>query len=162
MHRPTVLDKQNWPDKKPRRKSRMGVGLFLLLMIFNALLSPLVFPPARPRPTAISVLLSRMKGRRLSLFNPPRKLKGARGSVAASRVSFPSSGDKFQLTGGYLEGKEVRTLRLTVQSSLTFSVCRIVAERPMPGVGRPHRPQAVLVSGREQGYPQGGQGGFDL
>jgi murein DD-endopeptidase MepM/ murein hydrolase activator NlpD len=127
MHRPTVLDKQNWPDKKPRRKSRMGMGLFLLLMIFNAAF------------IAFSVSSSQTEANSISspelvegpTFVPSRstgKVKSARSAVAASNVSFASSGDKFRLSGGYLEGKEVRTLRLTVQSSLTFSVCRIVSE----------------------------------
>ncbi len=128
MHRPTVLDKQNWPDKKPRRKSRMGVGLFILLMIFNAAFIAFSVPSSRIE--ANSNLSSPEPGEGLTFvpFQSARKVKGARGSVADTRVAFLSSGDQFQLAGGYLEGKEVRTLRLTVQSSLTFSVCRIVAE----------------------------------
>ena len=128
MHRPTVLDKQNWPDKKPRRKSRMGVGLFLLLMIFNAAF--IAFNVSSSQTEANSNLDSRetSEGPTFVPLQSARKVKSARSSVTASRVSFQSSDDKFQLAGGYLEGKEVRTLRLTVQSSLTFSVCRIVAE----------------------------------
>ena len=128
MHRPTVLDKQNWPDKKPRRKSRMGMGLFLLLMTFNAAF--IAFSVSSSRTEANSSLNSSEPGEGLTFapFQSARKVKGARALVAASRVSFQSFGDKFQLSGGYLEGKEVRTLRLTVQSSLTFSVCRIVSE----------------------------------
>jgi murein DD-endopeptidase len=128
MHRPTVLDKQNWPDKKPRRTSRMGVGLFLLLMIFNA--GFIAFNVSSSQTEANSHLdsLETGEGPTFVPLQSARKVKSARSSVAASRVSFQSPGDKFQLTGGYLEGKEVRTLRLTVQSSLTFSVCRIVAE----------------------------------
>ena len=129
MHRPTVLDKQNWPDKKPPRNSRMGVGLFLLLMIFNAgfiafnVSSSHTEADAKPDS-------SREDGGGLT-FTPlqsAKKVESARNPVAASPIALQASGDKFQLAGGYLEGKEVRTLRLTVQSSLTFSVCRIVAE----------------------------------
>ncbi len=128
MHRPTVLDKQNWPDKKPRRKSRMGMGLFLLLMIFNAAF--IAFSVSSSQTEANNSLSAPEpdEGPTFVPLQSARKVDGARGSVAASNVSFLPSGDKFKLTGGYLEGKEVRTLRLTVQSSLTFSVCRIVAE----------------------------------
>ena len=128
MHRPTVLDKQNWPDKNPHRKSRMGVGLFLLLMIFNAAF--IAFSVSSSRTEANNNLSSDEPGEGLTFIplQSARQVKGAHSSVAASRVSFSSSGDKFRLSGGYLKGKEVRTLRLTVQSSLTFSVCRIVVE----------------------------------
>lgn len=128
MHRPTVLDKQNWPDKKPSRKSRMGVGLFLLLMIFNAAFIAFNLSPSQTE--ANNDLSSPDPGKKLTFvpFQAARKIEDTRSSVAAPSASFASSGDKFQLTGGYLEGKEVRTLRLTVQSSLTFSMCRIVAE----------------------------------
>jgi murein DD-endopeptidase MepM/ murein hydrolase activator NlpD len=129
MHRPTVLDKQNWPDKKPSRKSRMGIGLFLLLMIFNAAF--IAFNVSSSQ-TEVSSNLSAPDPDAGPTFVPlqaARKVEGARRAITASNVSFSSSGDKFQLSGGYLEGKEVRTLRLTVQSSLTFSVCRIVAEK---------------------------------
>jgi murein DD-endopeptidase len=128
MHRPTVLDKQNWPDKKPYSKSRMGVGLFLLLMIFNAAF--IAFNVSSSHTEANIDLSSSEPGEGLTFvpLQSARKVEGARSSIAASSVSFSSSGDKFKLSGGYLKGKEVRTLRLTVQSSLTFSVCRIVAE----------------------------------
>ena len=129
MHRPTVLDKQNWPDKKPSRKSRMGIGLFLLLMIFNAAF--IAFNVSSSQ-TEVNSNLSAPDPDAGPTFVPlqaARKVEGARRAITASNVSFSSSGDKFQLSGGYLEGKEVRTLRLTVQSSLTFSVCRIVAEK---------------------------------
>ncbi len=128
MHRPTVLDKQNWPDKKPRRKNRMGVGLFILLMIFNAAF--IAFNVSSSQ-TEANNNLSSVETDEGPTFVPTqtaRKAERARSTQSATPVSFQSSGDKFQLTGGYLEGKEVRTLRLTVQSSLTFSVCRIVAE----------------------------------
>ena len=128
MHRPTVLDKQNWPDKKSPRKSRVGVGLFLLLMIFNAAF--IAFNVSSSQTEANSNLDSRAMGEGPTFVpvQSARKVKSARSSVTASSVSFQSSGDKIRLASGYLEGKEVRTLRLTVQSSLTFSVCRIVAE----------------------------------
>jgi len=128
MHRPTVLDKQNWPDKNPSGKGRMGVGLFLLLMIFNAAF--IAFNVSSSQTETNGSLSSSDLGEGLTFLpvQSARKVEGARGSVAVSRLSFQSSGDKFQLSGGYLEGKEVRTLRLTVQSSLTFSVCRIVSE----------------------------------
>lgn len=128
MHRPTVLDKQIWPDKKPHRKSRMGVGLFLLLMIFNA--GFIAFNVSSSQTAAKSNYVSpeMEEGLTFTPLQTARKVEAARSAVTASNISFSSSGDKFQLSGGYLEGKEVRTLRLTVQSSLTFSVCRIVAE----------------------------------
>jgi murein DD-endopeptidase len=128
MHRPTVLDKQNWPDKKPPGKSRMGVGLFLLLMIFNAAF--IAFNVSSSQ-TEAKINLSSSEPEEGLTFVPlqsAKKVEGTRESVAVARVALPSSDTKFQLAGGYLEGKEVRTLRLTVQSSLTFSVCRIVAE----------------------------------
>jgi murein DD-endopeptidase MepM/ murein hydrolase activator NlpD len=128
MHRPTVLDKQNWPDKKSPRKSRMGVGLFLLLMIFNAAFIAFNVSPSQTEANSNLSSLELDEGPTFVPFQSARKVEGARDSVTASRVSFSSSDDKFQLSGGYLEGKEVRALRLTVQSSLTFSVCRIVAE----------------------------------
>ncbi len=134
MHRPNVLDKQNWPDKKPRRKSRMGVGLFLLLMIFNAAF--IAFNVSSSHTEAKINLSSPEKGEG-PMFVPlqsARKVEGARSSVAAFPVAFPSTDDKFKLSGGYLENKEVRTLRLTVQSSLTFSVCHIVAEDQCRGL----------------------------
>lgn len=128
MHRPTVLDQQIWPDKKPHRKSRMGVGLFLLLMIFNA--GFIAFNVSSSQTAAKSNYVSpeMEEGLTFTPLQTARKVEAARSAVTASNISFSSSGDKFQLSGGYLEGKEVRTLRLTVQSSLTFSVCRIVAE----------------------------------
>jgi murein DD-endopeptidase MepM/ murein hydrolase activator NlpD len=128
MHRPTVLDKQNWPDKKPPRKNRMGMGLFLLLMIFNAAF--IAFNVSSSQTEAKINLDSReaIEGPTFAPLQSVRKVKDAGSSVAVSSVSGQSSSDKLQLAGGYLEGKEVRTLRLTVQSSLTFSVCRIVAE----------------------------------
>jgi len=128
MHRPTVLNKQNWPDKKPRRKNRMGVGLFILLMIFNAAFIAFNVSSSQTEANNNLSFLETEGGPTFVPFQSARKIEGARGSVAASRVSYSSSDDKFQLSGGYLEGKEVRALRLTVQSSLTFSVCRIVAE----------------------------------
>ena len=128
MHRPTVLDKQNWPDKKSPRKSRMGVGLFLLLMIFNAAFIAFNVSSSQTEANNNLSFLEPEEGPTFVPFQSARKVEGARGSVTASRVSFSSTDDKFQLSGGYLEGKEVRALRLTVQSSLTFSVCRIVAE----------------------------------
>lgn len=128
MHRPTVVDQQNWPEKKPRRKRRIGMGLFVLLMIFNAAF--IAFAVSSSQTEAKSDLSSSGtdEGRTFIPFQSARNAEGARGSVAASNISIESSSDKIQLAGGYLEDKEVRTLRLTVQSSLTFSVCRIVAE----------------------------------
>jgi len=107
----------------------MGIGLFLLLMIFNAAF--IAFNVSSSQTEANSDLSSPDPDAGLTFvpLQAARKVEGARSAVAASNVSFSSSGDKFQLSGGYLEGKEVRTLRLTVQSSLTFSVCRIVAEK---------------------------------
>ena len=128
MHRPTVLDKQNWPDKKPPRKGRMGVGLFLLLMIFNAAF--IAFNVSSSQ-TEAKINLGSSETVEKPTFTPlqaAQKVKTTRSSVAPSNVLSESPNDKFRLAGGYLEGKEVRTLRLTVQSSLTFSVCRIVAD----------------------------------
>ena len=128
MHRPTVLDKQNWPDKKPRRKSRMGVGLFLLLMIFNAAFIAFNVSSSQTEANSNLSSLETGEGGTFVPLQSARKVEGARGSVAAASASLSSSDEKFKLSGGYLEEKEVRTLRLSVQSSLTFSVCRIVAE----------------------------------
>ena len=129
MHRPTVLDKQNWPDKKPPRKNRMGVGLFVLLMIFNAAF--IAFNVSSSQTEAKINLDTRETVERPTFvpLQAARKIKTTPGVVTtASDEASELSGDKFQLAGGYLEGKEVRTLHLKVQSSLTFSVCRIVAE----------------------------------
>jgi len=127
MHRPTVLDQQNWPDKKAPRKNRMGVGLFILLMIFNAAF--IAFNVSSSQTEAKINLNSRetVEGPTFVPLKSARKVKADGGSVATN-VSAQTSNDKFQLAGGYLEGKEVRTLRLKVKSSLTFSVCRIVSE----------------------------------
>jgi murein DD-endopeptidase MepM/ murein hydrolase activator NlpD len=128
MHRPTVLDKQNWPDKKPHRKSRMGVGLFLLLMIFNAAFIAFNVSSSQTEANSNLDAPEMDEGLTFTPLQSARKVESAHSPVAASPVSLQPSGDKFHLAGGYLEGKEVRTLRLTVLSSLTFSVCRIVAE----------------------------------
>ena len=50
-----------------------------------------------------------------------QKVREARISRSPDQGSLVSTPDTFRLSGGYLEGKEVRTLHLTVQSSLTFS-----------------------------------------
>jgi murein DD-endopeptidase len=134
MHRPNVLDKQNWPDKKPRGKSRMGVGLFILLMIFNAAFIAFNVSPSQTEAKSNLNLLEKSEEPRFVPLQSARKIEGARSSVSALPVAFPSSEDKFKLSGAYLEDKEVRTLRLTVQSSLTFSVCRIVAEDQCRGL----------------------------
>lgn len=128
MHRPTVLDKQNWPDKKPHPRSRMGIGLFILLMIFNAAF--IAFNVSSSQTEANSSLRSAGPSEAAAVvpMRSARKAPGARASVAVSSASLPASDEKFKLSGAYLKDKEVRTLRLTVQSSLTFSVCRIVTE----------------------------------
>ena len=126
MHRPTVLDKQNWPDKKPRRKGRMGVGLFLLLMIFNAAFIAFNVSSSQTEAKIDPGSRETDEGPTFVPLQAARKVKATR--HAASDDLSEAPGDKFQLAGGYLEGKEVRTLHLTVQSSLTFSVCRIVSE----------------------------------
>ena len=128
MHRPTVIDQQNWPNKKPGRKGRMGVGLFLLLMIFNAGFIAFNVSSSQTEANINSDIQETVEGPTFVPAQAVQKAKIIRSSVAPSGVSSESSADKFQLAGGYLEGKEVRTLHLTVQSSLTFSVCRIVAE----------------------------------
>ncbi len=131
MYRPTVLNNQNWPDKKPRRKSRMGVGLFVLLIIFLASFIAFNLPNSRIEAKISSLssgIIGGGKGLTFVPFQLSRKTREARGGESTTRGLPQSSSDPFQLSGGYLEGKEVRTLRLTVQSSLTFSVCRIVAE----------------------------------
>ena len=130
MHRPTVLDNQNWQDKKPRRKSRMGVGLFILLIAFLAGFIALNVSDKRTE-AKISSLPSGVtssEGPTFVPFQSTRKSRAVREREPAIGELSQSPSDVFQLSGGYLEGKEVRTLRLTVQSSLTFSVCRIVAE----------------------------------
>ncbi len=130
MHRPNVLDNQNWPDKKPRRKSRMGVGLFFLLIIFLASFIAFNFPNSRieAKISSLSSEITGGKGPTFVPFQSTRKIREGHAEESGVGELPQSSSDPFQLSGGYLEGKEVRTLRLTVQSSLTFSVCRIVAE----------------------------------
>lgn len=130
MHRPTVLDKQNWPDKKPRRSSHMGVGLFILLIIILASFIAFNFPNSRieAKISSLSAEITKGKGPTFVPFQATRNIREGRGGQSVDGELSRSSAEPFQLSGGYLEGKEVRTLRLTVQSSLTFSVCRIVAE----------------------------------
>ena len=125
MHRPTVLDQQNWPEKKPRRKGRMGIGLFFLLMIFNAAFIAFNVSPSQ---TEAKISMDSVNSVEGPTFTPLQSVRKVKSSREPETTSDTSSGDKFKLAGGYLEGKEVRTLHLTVQSSLTFSVCRIVAE----------------------------------
>lgn len=106
----------------------MGLGLFLLLMIFNA--GFIAFSVSSSR-TADHFSLASFEPEAGPTFVPSqsaRNIDGAGSAPANAGDVSQASGDKFQLSGGYLEGKEVRTLFLTVQSSLTFSVCRIVAE----------------------------------
>ena len=131
MHRPNVLDQQDWPEHKSRTKSRKGLWAFFLLMLLTGgfiaanpstsrIEAKVNAPPAdktiRPEPTFVPFQSPRTENEISSAPAP--------GVVTASR----SAAERSQLSGGILQGKEVRTLSLTVQSSLTFSVCRIVAE----------------------------------
>jgi hypothetical protein len=124
MHRPSVLDNQTLPDKNDRRSHKGLVSVFLIL-IFLASFAAIHFSTSQIE--AKNSSMAPDLGERL-LAEPlqaARNFRATRSSVA--KTSLNSSPDKFILSGGYLEGKEVRTLRLSVQSSLTFSVCRIVA-----------------------------------
>ncbi|TDJ59320.1 MAG: M23 family metallopeptidase [Nitrospina sp.] len=136
MHRPTVLDNQQWPDKKPRRSIRPGMMLFVLILGVNAGL--IAFNISLGQIEAkIGFRADQGTGARKFTYLPvqsSQKVREARISRSPDEESLASTPDTFRLSGGYLEGKEVRTLHLTVQSSLTFSVCRIVSEDQCRGL----------------------------
>lgn len=130
MHRPNVLDRQDWPEKKQPPKSRKGLWIVFLIVIFAASYVAGNFSTSRIE-AKINALPPEKKVRKKPTFVPfqsSRKIREDRSADKKTRTVSRASFDRFQLSGGVLEGKEVRTLRLTVQSSLTFSVCRIVAE----------------------------------
>ena len=132
MHRPTVLDNQKWPDKKPRRSIRPGMMLFVLILGVNAgLIAFNISLGQIEAKIGIRAEPGTAIGARKFTYLPvqfSRKGQEARTSGSPDKGALVSTPDTFRLSGGYLEGKEVRTLHLTVQSSLTFSVCRIVSE----------------------------------
>ncbi|MEE9258918.1 MAG: M23 family metallopeptidase [Nitrospinaceae bacterium] len=130
MYRPTVLDNQNWPGKKPRRPTRPGMMVFALILIVNAAWIVFNFSAARIEAKIGFMTPEGTGGKKFTsvLFPSSKKVREARVAGSPAGDSQASVSDTFRLSGGTLEGKEVRTLRLTVQSSLTFSVCRIVPE----------------------------------
>lgn len=130
MHRPNVLDNQNWPENKTRSKSRKGLMVFSVLMVVTACFISFNFLTSRIEANINSQPTEQTsrKGPTYVPFQSSKKIRGDRKAPSALRTAALSASDRFQLSGGVLEGKQVRTLRLTVQSSLTFSVCRIVAE----------------------------------
>ncbi len=99
MHRPTVLDNQNWPGKKPRRPTRPGMMVFILILIVNAAWIVFNFSAARIEAKIGFMAPAGTGGKKFTSvpFQSSKKVREARVAGSPAGDSQASVSDTFQL-----------------------------------------------------------------